>query len=535
MTKGGTPAGWFPDPGGGSYLRWWDGQQWTASTSAPVTVSEPQASPVPSAPPRSALPPTPQASMPAASDNLGKSKGGLFGNKRHLEEEVERLQRYVDSMGATERDRLQAELDQLRAQLPAMRSERDGLLGALEPLRSETSTLDAARTELATLTQEVAQLQVQKATLAREVAEAQQVHQQRVALMAELEVLRRQVVETRETVILQEVGIYRYRHPLEDAVAYKARLTGLQAQIKDSVKAGSAVLGATNWTVNGSTAQGTRMVREFSKLMLRAYNAEADNAIRFMKPYTLESAVSRLDKARETIAKLGGTMNIRVTDSYHRLRVLELELTADFLAKAAEEKERERGERERLRDDERARRELEREQERLRKEQEHYATVLATYQAQGDAAAAAQAQAKLSEIADGLDGLNRRQANIRAGYVYVISNVGAFGPRMVKIGMTRRLEPMDRIRELGDASVPFLYDVHALVFNEDAVGLETHLHHTLGDRRVNMINARREFFYATPAEVRDILLTLDLAMLTYVDEPEALEWHQSETARKPAS
>jgi hypothetical protein len=115
--------------------------------------------------------------------------------------------------------------------------------------------------------------------------------------------------------------------------------------------------------------------------------------------------------------------------------------------------------------------------------------------------------------------------------VYVISNYGAFGPKMVKIGMTRRLDPMDRVRELGDASVPFRYDVHALVFSEDAVGLETHLHHTLADQRVNRVNNRREFFYARPDEVKVILERLDIPMLSYVDDSEALEWRQSQTDR----
>ena len=126
------------------------------------------------------------------------------------------------------------------------------------------------------------------------------------------------------------------------------------------------------------------MVREFSKLMLRAYNNEADNAVRSMKPYTLDSSVARLDKARETITKLGGTMNIQVTDSYHRLRVQELELTADYLAKIAEEKERAREERARLREEEIARREYEREQERLRKEQAHYEATAAALRDKGD-------------------------------------------------------------------------------------------------------------------------------------------------------
>jgi Domain of unknown function (DUF4041)/Meiotically up-regulated gene 113 len=274
------------------------------------------------------------------------------------------------------------------------------------------------------------------------------------------------------------------------------------------------------------------MVREFSKLMLRAYNNEADNAVRLMKPYTLESSVARLQKARETISKLGATMSIQVTDTYHRLRVEELELTADYLAKTAEEKERAREERARLREEEIARREYEREQERLRKELAHYDAAAAALRDQGNTEDADRAQAKLTEIQDAIDGISRRAANIRAGHVYVISNLGAFGPDMVKIGMTRRLDPHDRIRELGDASVPFHYDVHALVFSDDAVGLETRLHHQFADRRVNLVNLRREFFRVTPGEVREVLIRHQGSIIEWVDNPEAAEWRQSETTRR---
>ena len=269
--------------------------------------------------------------------------------------------------------------------------------------------------------------------------------------------------------------------------------------------------------------------------MLRAYNNETDALVRSMRPYTLATAVQRLEKSRATIVKLGKTMNIQITDGYHRLRVYELELTADYLAKAAEENERQREERSRLREEEIARREIEREQERLRKEESHYTNALDALRATGDAAAIAAAEGKLAEIQAAISGLADRAANVRAGYVYVISNVGAFGERMVKIGMTRRLEPMDRVRELGDASVPFRYDVHALIFSNDAVGLENNLHKALVHARVNMVNARREFFYATPHEVRDLLQTFQGDLLSFTDQPEAVEWRQSETARAQAA
>lgn len=274
------------------------------------------------------------------------------------------------------------------------------------------------------------------------------------------------------------------------------------------------------------------MVKEFSKLMLRAYNNEADNAVRSMKPYALDAAIARLTKAKETISKLGKTMSITVTGRYHALRVAELELTADYLAKVAEQKEADRAERARLREEEIAQREFERERERLQKEHAHYEEAAAQLRANGDHVKADEAEAKLVEIQQAIDGVNERAANIRAGHVYVISNVGAFGPKMVKIGMTRRQDPLERVRELGDASVPFHYDVHGLVFSDDAVTLETKLHQKLAGARVNYVNMRREFFMVTPAEIHDILVELGESIVTWTDEAEALEWHQSETTRR---
>jgi hypothetical protein len=109
----------------------------------------------------------------------------------------------------------------------------------------------------------------------------------------------------------------------------------------------------------------------------------------------------------------------------------------------------------------------------------------------------------------------------------VICNIGSFGENMVKVGMTRRLEPLDRVRELGDASVPFRYDVHALFFSDDAVGIESQMHQRLADRRVNRVNQRREFFYAKPGEVKAHLLDLAGELLQYEDLAEALEYRQS--------
>ena len=232
---------------------------------------------------------------------------------------------------------------------------------------------------------------------------------------------------------------------------------------------------------------------------------------------------------RASISKLGVSMKIEITNQYHGLRLRELELTADYQSKVAEEKEREREARARLKEEEAARREYEREQARLEKEKAHYESALNAMRMNGDQAAVQQAEAKLTEIQNAIEGVHQRAANVRAGYVYVISNIGAFGDKMVKIGMTRRLDPMDRVRELGDASVPFRFDVHALFFSDDAVGVETALHQRFANRRVNFVNAHREFFSVTPLEVKAALVELRGSVLQFVEVPEALEWHQSQS------
>jgi hypothetical protein len=176
------------------------------------------------------------------------------------------------------------------------------------------------------------------------------------------------------------------------------------------------------------------------------------------------------------IERLGKLMSIRIAPDYHRLRFYELELMADYLVKKQEEKEAERERRAALRDQQKAAAEMKAALEKLRKEQDHYKNLIAKLDPASDPEAYATAQAKLTELGASIDGVEQRAANIRTGHVYVISNFGAFGPDMVKIGMTRRLDPYDRVVELGDASVPFRFDVHAMVFHEDAVTLETHLH-----------------------------------------------------------
>ncbi|MFD4668242.1 DUF4041 domain-containing protein [Lentzea sp. NPDC058450] len=422
----------------------------------------------------------------------------LFGNKENAEV-VALRQQLAEAHGTIAE--LRGWVGQLRgAGTPALEGELRQLRAAVEHKKSEYVTLGTTQRQL----------------------------------QAEVDAWRSQLVETRDLALLQEVGVYEYAHPLSDAVAYKDALAELKLRIKEFAK-GDAVSCHVDWAVNGSVKEGQRLGRDMAKLMLRAYNSEADMAVRSVKPHTRESVKKRLTTTKDTISKLGVLMRIAVSPDYHRLRLREIDLTADHLVKVEEEREQAKAERDRLREEAKVMKEIERERARLAKERAHYLAAVAKLRANGDVEALAKAEQQLASVDDAIAGVEQRAANVRLGYVYVISNIGAFGPGVVKIGMTRRQEPMDRVRELGDASVPFRFDTHALIFSEDAVGLETALHQKLSHKRVNLVNHRREFFYATPSEVKDLVVRLENSpVLQYDDVAEALEWRASESNRQGA-
>ncbi|MFI6218775.1 DUF4041 domain-containing protein [Nocardia brasiliensis] len=333
------------------------------------------------------------------------------------------------------------------------------------------------------------------------------------------------LISVDDALVLQEVGIYEYHHPLENADRYKQALAELRGAVRDAVRMSEAIVIAKKFSFNNSLAEGRRLTADLSKLMLRAYNSEAENCVRTIRAGNLDTAKRRLDKAAKDIEKFGAAMQMRMAPEYHALRIRELELTADYMMKLQDEREAAREERERLREQRKVEQELAAERERLDKEKSHYQAVFERLTASGQDTRDIAAQ--LSRIAEAIAHNDFRAANIRAGYVYVISNIGAFGPNVVKIGLTRRLEPLDRVRELGGASVPFPFDVHAVYFSDDAVSLENELHREFGARRLNHANLRREFFFATPDEVRQTLAKKVGNLLDYNALPEATQYFQS--------
>jgi hypothetical protein len=399
--------------------------------------------------------------------------------------------------------------------------------GKIEDLTNEIEKLNSQIVELSKfggmnavqIEQEIAQFKNTKTEIEKELGIVRQ----------ELSNLKASLIETEEIAMLQEVGIYQYSTVLESSVVYAEKIKEIEVEIKKrNLADGGAIEAANEWIVNGSASEGRKVIKEFSKLMLRAYNGEVDDAIRTLKPYKMQAAIDRVDKVEKSIEKLGKTMSITINDTYHQLRISEIKLTADYLEKKEEEKEKQKEEKLRLKEEEKAQKEFEREKEKLNKELMHHQSILAKANESGDTKVIEVENQKIAEIQSGINGVEERSANIRTGYVYVISNIGSFGEEVMKIGLTRRLDPEERIQELSDASVPFKFDIHALIFHTDAVSLEKQLHQELEKLRVNKVNLRKEFFRVTPAIVKELLTKLSTEnILTFNEKAEAPEWRIS--------
>lgn len=207
---------------------------------------------------------------------------------------------------------------------------------------------------------------------------------------------------------------------------------------------------------------------------------------------TPEIIRKRIIKSCEDLNKLNSKMQISVSPGYLDLKLQEMNLCYEYAMKKQEEKE---------------------EQKRIREEQR-------------------EAQKSQREIEEELKQIDYREANQRAGYVYIISNIGSFGENIYKIGMTRRLDTMDRVDELGDASVPFRFDVHAMIFSDDAHVLEAALHRAFDDRKVNMVNTRREFFHVTLEEIEEVVRKNYDKTVEFTKLPNAEQYRESQMIRK---
>ncbi|MCX2589970.1 DUF4041 domain-containing protein [Proteus penneri] len=301
-----------------------------------------------------------------------------------------------------------------------------------------------------------------------------------------------------------DFGIYKPRFDYHDSTAYQDAILRNKEQQKRLIRSNDACYTPSGWTVNGSESEGKRMTKQYVKLLVRAFNSECDAALAKVRAGNVEQLIKRVENAFESLNKFGQTVGIRITGEYLAIRLEEILLAHEKEQKIQDEKDILREERELQREEEKAQREYEKAIKEEQKAEKDFQKAMEKARKELEKANAeekerieskiAELESKLSE-AQALSERAKSQAQLtRSGHVYVISNIGAFGENIYKIGLTRRLEPEERVNELGSASVPFKFDIHALIYSDDAPALETSLHQEFINHRVNMVNNRKEFF-----------------------------------------
>lgn len=350
---------------------------------------------------------------------------------------------------------------------------------------------------------------------------------------------RSELIELDDEILLQSFGLYKPKFDFVTVEKYKLALDQVREQQKAMIKNQTAVTGVQTWQVNGSAAQGKKMVNDMQKLLLRAFNTECDELVAKVKYSNLEASVKRIQTSCDAISKLGKIMQISISTAYMNLKIQEIYIAFEYAQAKQKEKEEQKELRAQMREEAKLQREIEEQRKKLLKEQTHYSNAISALRAQlaespddeAVKAKLAELESQFAETEKAIADVDYRAANQKAGYVYVISNIGSFGEGVYKIGMTRRLDPTERVDELGDASVPFDFDIHALIFSEDAPALEAALHNAFEKQKLNLVNHRREFFKVTLDEIKNVINQNYDKTVEFIDIAEAEQFRVSQKMR----
>ena len=348
---------------------------------------------------------------------------------------------------------------------------------------------------------------------------------------ATLKKLEQQVAIYDEKLSFAELGVYEPHFEFNDADEYKHEIKRIRDRQKAMVSAKTSTLCPTDWQVDGSRSKGQTMINRQTRLTMRAFNNEAEAAIANTRWNNVNAMEKRILNAAKQIDKANESMNLRIGEQYVSLKLDELHATHEYRERLKMEKE----ERAELARAEREEKKLLAEAEAAEREEARYQKLLdkARSEAGVDESRIAELEAALAEAHATSERARAMAEMTKSGYVYIISNIGSFGDDVVKIGLTRRLEPDDRVKELGDASVPFGFDTHAMIYSDEAPALENALHKEFADRRVNASNMRKEFFRVSLEEVEEAVKRL-APSASFFSDREAQEWHETLSRRKEA-
>lgn len=338
---------------------------------------------------------------------------------------------------------------------------------------------------------------------------------------------------------MMEVGLYEPHYHYDDSVSYQLALEHNRAAQKQLIKDNIAVICRTEWTVEGSKQKGRQMTARNIKLILKAFNGECDAIISNVKWNNVTKMEARIEKLFKDINKLGEPNHITVQSSFMKLKKEELWLAYEYEQKKYDEKEEQRRIREQIREEEKVQKEAEKARIQREKEEEEkikLEQIRKEAYEQGQLDKAKECDEKIAELEQNIENNKRKEANAqntKHGIVYIISNLGSFGENVYKIGMTRRDDPMERVNELGDASVPFKFDVHAFIESDNAPQLEYELHEKFKNKSVNRVNYRKEFYNVSLEEIENSVKDIRPdTQVTWTRIAEAQEYRQTQSIIK---
>lgn len=368
--------------------------------------------------------------------------------------------------------------------------------------------------------------------------EINNIHNKLNDLTAKVTEAKSNLVSINDELNFESYGLYKPRYVFATSSGYKERLKEVRRIEKSLIRNEKAGIIFRPMTLDGSSSKGRSMQKKNIKQLLRSFNGECEAAINKVTKSNIESIEKRINRSFEQLNKLNTPNGVTLTADYLSCKIDEAHIALEFALKKDEEKEILREQREREREEKKLQRELANERKKYEKDEQHFIKAEAEVNEKMKNASASEIdglkqqllelQTKLDEIKEHKKKLDNREENPTAGYVYIISNIGSFGKNIFKIGVTRRLDPMDRIHELGNASVPFQFDVHALIFSDDAYKLESSLHEYFAKKRVNQVNKRKEYFNITIDEIKEVLNKYKNLTFDFKAVPEAQEFRDSQ-------
>ena len=269
----------------------------------------------------------------------------------------------------------------------------------------------------------------------------------------------------------------------------------------------------------------TKANQAIYKLMVIALRAELQNILYNLKYEKLDKSIEDVKDVTQKYLKIAGDGNQSIAGTLTKfigeieyLFINAVKIEYNYYVKKEQARQEQLALREQMRQEAEERKALETERKKVEREEEKYTNEINKITEQLSSAPNGELEklkTRILELQSQLAAVVIKKeeisnlANGKAGNVYVISNLGSFGENIFKIGMTRRLNPQDRVNELGDASVPFKFDVPSFIFSDDAVGLESKLHNILSEKRVNKVNMRKEFFYTTIDELETLVTEIE--------------------------